>query len=148
MCSVIVYLHHLAIEYFQLNIPNPKSRWLRVWLFAACALATTQTARALLPSGTPVLLMFEEDHCPYCEKWKHEVGVIYHKTPQGKQFPLEMLDIDDIDSAGYGALPAVIYTPTFVLWNGKAEVGRITGYNSEDFFWGLLDQIIDGLPND
>jgi thioredoxin-related protein len=119
---------------------------MQIGLFAICALVATQTARALLPSSTPVLLMFEEAHCPYCDKWKSEVGVIYHKTPQGQQFPLQALDIDDIHSAGYGALRDIRYTPTFVLWNGSGEVGRITGYNSEDFFWGLLDQIIDQLP--
>ena len=33
---------------------------------------------------------------------------------------------------------AILYTPTFVLMDQGAEVGRITGYAGEEFFWGLL----------
>jgi hypothetical protein len=35
------------------------------------------------------------------------------------------------------------FTPTFVLVADGREVGRITGYPGEDFFWGLLQRLIE-----
>lgn len=93
------------------------------------------------------LLMFEEEFCPFCAQWKREVGVIYHKTPQGRQYPLHTIDIDS-DYAEYESLTDIRYTPTFVIWQNDREVGRITGYPGEDFFWGLLDQILEKLRFD
>ena len=39
--------------------------------------------------------------------------------------------------------PAVVYTPTFLLMSDSREIGRIEGYPGEDFFWALLNQILD-----
>lgn len=38
------------------------------------------------------------------------------------------------------------YAPTFVLVDGGREVGRITGYMSQDAFWGLLGAMTRDLP--
>jgi hypothetical protein len=40
------------------------------------------------------------------------------------------------------------FTPTFIVVQDGAEIGRIEGYPGEDFFWGLLGRILErGAPN-
>ena len=41
----------------------------------------------------------------------------------------------------------VHFTPTFVLIDDGREVGRIEGYPGEDFFWGLVEQLVGKLPS-
>ena len=64
--------------------------------------------------------------------------------------PLRRVDIHATRPRDLEAIGGVVYTPTFVLFDGCREVGRIVGYPGEDFFWGLLDGLLAGLadPND
>lgn len=78
--------------------------------------------------------------------WDQEVGVIYHKTAEGRTAPLRRFDIGDPRPPDLAALPDIIYTPTFVLMDGGREVGRIVGYLGEDQFWGLLGELLKRLP--
>ena len=103
---------------------------------------------ALAPVGPRAaeLLMFEEHWCHYCEQWDEEIGVIFHKTTEGKRAPLRRVDI-------HGDFPADVelamrpqFTPTFVLVKDGREIGRIEGYPGEDFFWGLLNRLMAKLP--
>ena len=52
--------------------------------------------------------------------------------------PLRRVDIDDPRPTDLLAVRGVAYTPTFVLLNEGAEVGRILSYGGEEHFWGLL----------
>ncbi len=36
----------------------------------------------------------------------------------------------------------MLFTPTFVLFDDGREIGRIEGYPGEDFFWGLLQNLV------
>ena len=36
----------------------------------------------------------------------------------------------------------VVFTPTFILLVDGEEVGRLEGYPGEDFFWGLLGEML------
>jgi thioredoxin-related protein len=98
-----------------------------------------------VPARAAELLMFEEEWCEWCERWNEEIGVIYDKTDEGQRAPLRRIDI-------HGAFPDVElalrphYTPTFVLIENGREIGRIEGYPGEDFFWGLLGQLLERLP--
>jgi|AntRauMFilla1563_2_1112583.scaffolds.fasta_scaffold73520_1 thioredoxin-related protein len=88
------------------------------------------------------LVMVEEDGCMWCARWNTEISAIYPKTAVGKAAPLRRMDIraqhpDDLEFSG-----ALRFTPTFVLMVGGKEVSRIEGYPGEDFFWGLLEQMI------
>jgi thioredoxin-related protein len=101
-------------------------------------------AFAPMPSvaGELRLIMFEEAGCMWCARWKAEVGPAYPKTEEGAIAPLTMLNIheelpDDVQLSH----PAVL-TPTFVLLSDGEEVGRITGYPGQDFFWGLLGEML------
>jgi hypothetical protein len=98
------------------------------------------------PVAAAELVMLEETGCPWCERWNREIGVIYHKTDEGRRAPLRRVDID-------GALPNDLkflvkgnFTPAFVLVDGGREIGRIRGYPGEDFFWGLLQMMLRKLP--
>jgi len=104
-----------------------------------------------LPSrahGTSELLMFESDYCTWCQQWDEEIGGIYHLTQESCQAPLKTIDftLGDLPDT-ISVVEPIVYTPTFVLINERKEVGRITGYPGQDFFWVELNDIINnGLP--
>jgi hypothetical protein len=88
------------------------------------------------------LLMFEQPGCSYCAQWTRQIGPIYPKTTEGKSAPLQQIDIHSPLPAGISLRSSPVFTPTFVLLQDGAEVGRIEGYPGQDFFWGLLGQMI------
>ena len=113
-------------------------------LFALILLA--QTLFAMAPAKSAELIMLEEDGCPWCELWDNEIGVVYHKTAEGRKAPLRRVNIhaplpDDLHFLVKGG-----YTPTFILVDNRREIGRIRGYPGEDFFWWLLGKLLDKLP--
>ena len=90
-----------------------------------------------------MLVMVEEKGCIWCARWNEEISEIYPKTAEGAAAPLKRIDIhakrpDDIVFAR-----SLTFTPTFVLVVDGLEVSRIEGYPGEDFFWGLLDRMLD-----
>jgi hypothetical protein len=84
------------------------------------------------------LVLFEAADCVWCEAWDTEIGEIYPKAAEARIAPLRRVDIHDERPADLVAVRGVVYTPTFVLMEAGKEIGRITGYAGEDFFWGLL----------
>lgn len=111
-------------------------------LFGVAAIvAQTTHARAA------ELVMFESAICEWCDAWHAEIGPIYPKTDEGKRAPLRTVDIRDPRPRGLVDIEGVRFTPTFVLLDdGGQEVGRINGYPGEDFFWGLLGELIAKIP--
>jgi hypothetical protein len=93
------------------------------------------------------LVMFRQAFCEACMLWDKEVGQVYGKTRQGQQAPIRNVDIHAKRPQGLAGIRPVIYTPTFVLVDEDQEIGRIVGYGGEDFFWGLLDQLLERLPD-
>jgi len=92
------------------------------------------------------LLMFEEQWCAWCQMWDRDIGGIYDRTSEGKAAPLVRIDVHDPEPHGFSLKARVQYTPTFVLVSDGHEIGRIEGYPGEDFFWGMLAQMIGRLP--
>ena len=88
------------------------------------------------------LIMVEQQGCYYCLEWKDQLGHIYPKTPEGKFAPLKTIDITEVDKIE-GLNRDVIFTHTFVLMENHKELGRLEGYSSEDFFWELLEVILE-----
>ena len=111
------------------------------------ALLTFILALVLSAPAAPAaeLIMFEEKWCEWCERWERDVGVIYHKTAEGRRAPLRRIDIHDGPPAGVTLVSRPQYTPTFVLVDRGREVGRIEGYPGEGFFWGLLGRLLGRL---
>lgn len=101
---------------------------------------------ALTRSGAAELLMFEEAGCSWCRRWDAEVGPGYPLSDEGRRAPLRRIDISRARSSGVILASPVTMTPTFVLVDAGAEVGRITGYPGADFFWGLVSEMIAKLP--
>ena len=89
--------------------------------------------------------MFEEQRCHWCAQWNEDVGVVYHKTDEGRRAPLRRVDIHGTFPDGITLASRPRYTPTFVLIDEGQEVGRIEGYPGEDFFWGLLGKMLRKL---
>ncbi|MEL6782515.1 MAG: hypothetical protein AAFO51_09075 [Pseudomonadota bacterium] len=90
-----------------------------------------------MASAETYLLMAEEDGCYWCAKWNEEIAHIYPKTIEGQTAPLQRYDLHS-ETPAVSFEQRVHFTPTFVLVQNGAEVGRIEGYPGEDFFWGLL----------
>lgn len=99
----------------------------------------------LEPSNASELLIFERDGCVWCQRWEREVGPIYDKTAETKVLPLRRINVDREKARGVTLASPVRYTPTFVVVDNGREVGRITGYISDDAFWGLLGKLSDKL---
>lgn len=92
------------------------------------------------------LMMVEELGCQWCAKWQAEIGPIYPKTSEGRIAPLFKVMINDPLQDGIVLKSPPIYTPTFILLNDGQEVGRIEGYQSDDFFWWFMETMIKKLP--
>lgn len=107
--------------------------------------AAGMTALLLAQATASELVLFERDGCPWCNRWNREIGAIYEKTQEARRLPLRRVNLDR-QAAGIKLKEPVRYTPTFVVVDGGAEVGRITGYISDDSFWGLLGTLIGRLP--
>jgi hypothetical protein len=114
-----------------------------------CGFAVLSLAPAAFGAGTRSaelqLLMVERAGCPWCRRAEAEIAPVYSKTDEGRMAPLRQVDL----SAGLP--PNIVYkspvrfTPTFILVNGNHEIGRITGYISEDAFWGQLTELTRNL---
>ena len=88
------------------------------------------------------LVMVWREGCVYCAAWDKAIAPIYPKTPEGAAAPLVRVNIRETAASGFAFATPVVLTPTFVLMEDGAEAGRIEGYPGEDFFWGLLGQMI------
>ncbi|MHC5021227.1 MAG: thioredoxin fold domain-containing protein [Planctomycetota bacterium] len=94
------------------------------------------------------LMLFDDDECEICLRWSEEVGRVYGLTTEGRRAPLVRRALADGVPEGVSLRSPVRYTPTFVLLDAAGrEQGRITGYMSEDQFWGLLGVLLErGAP--
>lgn len=93
------------------------------------------------------LVMVEEAHCHWCARWNEEIGGIYDKTDEGKRAPLRRVEISDPLPDDITFTSRASFTPTFVLIEDGQEIGRIEGYPGEHFFWPLLGQLLEKLPD-
>lgn len=111
---------------------NTLGTWLVAALLALPLPATAET----------YLLMAEEVGCIWCAKWNKEIAHIYPKTTEGRTAPLRRYDLRG-ETPDVAFTHPVRFTPTFVLVQDGAEVGRIEGYPGTDFFWSLLDMMFE-----
>ena len=121
-------------------MPSPVARKL---ISSVVALLIGLTWITTTPVRAMELIMFEQEACEWCEAWNEDIGVVYHKTTEGKLAPLRRVDIFDKRPDDLKKLREAHFTPTFVLMDDGKEVGRIRGYPGEDFFWGMLGELIE-----
>ena len=111
---------------------------LRTLTFSALLMVSS----ALTAAADTVLVMVEEQGCVWCARWNDEIAHIYPKTAEGRAAPLQRIDIHDAHPVGMSFTRSLNFTPTFVLMVDGTEASRIEGYPGEDFFWGLLGQML------
>jgi hypothetical protein len=90
--------------------------------------------------------MFRRAGCPWCAAWDREIGPIYGKTRVGGRAPIRFIDLERANELKTALRSPVRFTPTFVLLDEGREVGRIEGYPGEDFFWGMLERLLQEPP--
>lgn len=93
----------------------------------------------LVRAETATLIMVDDPACHYCRRWHKEVGGGYPRTAEGRAAPLKRVSRDAKILAGFAP---VIYTPTFILAQNGRELGRITGYPGQLYFWEELSQLM------
>ena len=119
-----------------------------IWtsLLRGLAAAATLTVLLTAAAGAAELVMYRTAGCPWCAKWDEAIGPIYPKTDVGRRAPLRMVHHDKEKGPDVALVRPVRYSPTFVLVDDGREIGRIEGYPGEDFFWGLLENLVLKLP--
>lgn len=91
--------------------------------------------------------MFTRDGCPWCARFEREVAPAYHLTQEGRLAPLRRVELRAGGSPLAGLAAPVFAAPTFVLFEDGRETGRITGYQGDDAFWGLLGRMLADMPS-
>ncbi len=100
---------------------------------------------AAAQANGPQLIMFDEPGCPWCRRWRADVGPAYTNSAEGKRAPLRVIDIRAPLPKGITFSGPIRGTPTFVLVENNREVGRIFGYPGADFWWGMLGDLMKKL---
>ncbi|PZX12820.1 hypothetical protein LX81_03527 [Palleronia aestuarii] len=108
-------------------------------------LATVLLAGPL--NAQTALVMVEQDGCAWCAKWNAEVAPGYAESVEGKVAPLRRIDLHQPVPAELMLDSPPRVTPTFILVENGNEVGRIEGYPGENFFWPMLDALMDRREN-
>ncbi len=117
-------------------------------MMAAFAFVSLTWIGIALAANAPLrLIMVEETGCRFCMKWDADVGASYAHSRQGAVAPLLRVKRDAPELAAFAP---IVYTPTFIVTEGGKEIGRITGYPGEDFFWEELAVLLEkaGIPSD
>jgi hypothetical protein len=128
---------------------NKRTTLLPSWLWLMCVLAVFANLPFAKPvaaetelSGNTTLLMVEEDGCPYCAKFNREIAHIYPKTEEGKTAPLQRIDLHKSWPSSLDHIDRPRFTPTFILVHDNREIGRLIGYNGDEYFWFLLGELL------
>lgn len=99
------------------------------------------------PARAAELIMFETSGCGWCSQWHAEIGPGYPKTAEGIFAPLMRHQLSKPLPTGVVLLRPITSTPTFVLVDRGKEIGRVTGYPGSEFFYGLLEELLDRIPD-
>lgn len=116
--------------------------------FIAIFMVLAGSWAALPVAGAAELVMLEQKGCVWCQRWMTEIGETYPKTAEGKRAPLRIIDIDEPVPDDLADIRIERFTPTFILVEDGAEIGRIRGFGGDEFFWFLLGQLLAELPDD
>jgi len=119
-------------------------------LFALIVAATTVSVPALPVHASTIaasteLLVVEEKGCVYCAKFDREISIAYPKTTEGKIAPLRRVDLHSEWPQALNHIERPRFTPTFILIHNNSEVGRLVGYNGDEYFWFLLGELLDKI---
>tara|TARA_B100001245_G_C22582358_1_gene289423 strand:- start:82 stop:537 length:456 start_codon:yes stop_codon:yes gene_type:complete len=86
------------------------------------------------------LLMAHNPACHICQNFIKEVAVDYNESKEAETLPLVIINMYDVpewfkEAYEHNRIKTIRGTPTFIIWNGRKELSRLTGYkNKEDFY--------------
>ena len=92
------------------------------------------------PTYALELLMAHNPACSICQRFINEVAIDYNDSEEAKTLPLIIINVNDQpdwvkEAYREGRIKTIRGTPTFIIWNGRKELSRLTGYkNKEDFY--------------
>ena len=109
----------------------------------ALALLALLTTLPFAARAETVLVMVEEQGCAWCARWNAEVAPEYPKTAEGRAAPLRRVDLHAPWPEDLAHIRPERMTPTFVLAENGKELGRLRGYPGDEFFWVLLDEMLE-----
>lgn len=123
---------------------RPFSQLLRLVFVMAVAVASLLANRSALSAAE--LLMLEQPGCVWCKRFNEEIAPAYAKTDEGRRAPLRRVDITEDWPVDLEGIRPERLTPTFILLDKGVEIERMIGYPGNEFFWGLLDDMLSKLP--
>lgn len=107
-------------------------------LFIAIAIGFAVSAMPVLAARE--LIMITSRYCPFCMAWERDIGVIYEKSPYADHLPLTRIDIGSDLPADMRISYDLRGTPTFLILENRAEIGRIIGYSDAELFWWQISE--------
>ena len=122
-------------------------------LFAVTIIVPLASSRAglenetgALPADSLELVVIEADGCIFCEIFRSDVLPAYEASEQGKQMPVQFVDINDMDTTHLEFKGAVDIVPTFIVIKDRREVGRISGYVGPENFFHSINYLLASAP--
>lgn len=101
---------------------------------------------AVQAASAAELLMLETPGCPWCKRFNEEIAPAYPNTEEGRTAPLRRVDISEGWPEDLSGIRPDRVTPTFILIHEGEEVARLRGYPGDEFFWVLLQDMLQKLP--
>lgn len=131
MALILTVSNRLAALLKYRNILN---RFLAALFFIAITHNAAAAAR---------LIMVTSEHCPYCQAWERDVGVVYDKSPYAAKLPLSRVGIASEMPENVAINKPIVGTPTFLIIRNGQEIDRQRGYDdAEMFFWWLSEHMV------
>jgi thioredoxin-related protein len=99
-----------------------------------------------LPATAAELVMLEQPGCVWCARFNAEIAPAWPKTEEGRLAPLRRVDITQDWPEDLSVIAKERFTPTFILMEDGAEIGRLRGYVGNEFFWYRIGELLAKLP--
>ena len=101
-----------------------------------------------LPSNALELLMAHNPNCGLCQRFIEEVAIDYDESEQAKYLPLTIINVYEqpqcfIEAYQENRIKNIRATPTFIIWNGRKELSRLTGYRNREEFMTRINIFIE-----
>ncbi|WP_323022073.1 hypothetical protein [Pararhodobacter sp.] len=127
------------------TLPIRLRRRLGAAALAAVALVSVMVVTAGAAAAQELrLLMIEQVGCVYCAAFNRDIAPAYEVSPEGQAAPLIRADLRGPLPEGVTLASRPFVTPTFILLGPDGvEVGRLTGFPGQDFFWPYVNEMID-----
>ena len=92
------------------------------------------------------LLMAHNPNCHICQNFMKEVAVDYHNSEHAKTLPLIIINVYKqpqwfTEAYMEKRINTIQATPTFIVWNGRKELGRIVGYKNKEKFYKRITEL-------